>query len=148
MQANVNYKNIEVRRYSIPSGQVNINNNATLTNVSKVDDKLVANFVFTCNYEPNIGIIRLEGEISLFNFEKDEKDSVAKWEKKGKKELPKDIAGKIGNIMISNSIVEATVLSREVQLPPPLPPIPQQQGKGQEGKEGKVSSHDTASYIR
>jgi len=146
MQVNVSYKNVEARRYSIPTGQININNNATLTNVSKVDDKLVANFVFTCNYEPNIGTIRLEGEILMSSFEGEDKDAVLKWERSGKKDLPKEIAGKISNVMISNCMVEATVLSREVQLPPPLPPIPQQQE--QLVKEGKISQKDTASYIR
>ena len=146
MQVNVNYKNVEARRYSVPSGQININNNATLTNVSKIDDKLLVNFVFTCNYEPNIGTIRLEGEISMSNLEGDDKDAVLKWERTGKKELPKEIAGKISNVMISNCMIEATVLSREVQLPPPLPPVPQQHEP--EIKEGKVSRKDTASYIR
>jgi len=146
MQVNVNYKNVEARRYSVPSGQTNINNNATLTNVSKVDDRLIASFVFTCNYEPNIGTIRLEGEISMTAFEGEDKESVLNWEKSGKKDLPKEIAGKISGIMVSNCIVEATVLSREVQLPPPLPPIPQPQD--QAPKEEKTSRKDTASYIR
>lgn len=145
MQANVKYKNVEARRYLVPRGQININNNATLTNVLKQDDKLIVNFVFTCNYEPNIGIIRLEGEISMSEFEKEDKDAVLKWERGGKKDLPKDIAGKISNIMISNCMIEATVLSREVHLPPPIPPmLPQQEQEG----SGKPSSYDTASYIR
>jgi len=146
MHANVNYKNVEARRYCVPSGQININNNATLTNVSKNDDKLIANFVFTCNYEPNIGTIRLEGEISMTSLEGEDKDAVLKWEKSGKKDLPREIAGKISSIMISNCMVEATVLSREVQLPPPIPPIPMP--KEEKAKNGKISLHDTASYIR
>ena len=91
MQVNVNYKNVEARRYSAPGGQININNNATLTNVSKQDDKLIANFVFTCNYEPNIGTIRIEGEISMTNLEGEDKDAVLKWERSGKKDRIKSI---------------------------------------------------------
>ncbi len=148
MQVNVNYKNVEARRYSIPAGNININNNATLVNVSKQDDRLIANFVFTCNYEPNIGIIRLEGEISMFNLQKEDKEIVTQWERSGKKELPQELAGKINNVMISNCMVEATVLSREVQLPPPIPPImPQQHGQKQPSGKVAKGGRDGVSYI-
>ena len=142
MEVNINYKAVVARRNYFPEGNVEIRNNATITNMSKADDKFEVSFVFTANFEPNIGVIRLEGEISMLDLNKEDKDAVAEWEKSGKKKMPDAMMQKINQIMISNCIIEATVLSRDVKLPAPIPPVmPPQPAEKQEDKF-------TGSYIR
>ena len=143
MEININYKAVEARRNYFPEGNVEIRNNATITNMSKTDDKLEVSFVFTANFEPNIGVIRLEGEMSMLNLNEEDKHAVGEWEKSGKKKMPDAMMQKINQIMISNCIIEAMVLSRDVKLPAPIPPImpPQQPTEKQADKF-------TGSYIR
>jgi len=114
-------KNLEARRFSTPLERVNINNNSTLTSVSRIDDTLAVGFVFSSSYEPNVGLIRLEGEIMLKESPEKIEEVLNEWERSGRKNLPKDIAEKVHNLVVSTCIVEATILSREVQLPPPFP---------------------------
>lgn len=140
----VRYNSIEVRRYAPAiSGQVNINNNSTVTNVDEVDGKLSVGFVFSSSYEPNIGLIRMEGELLVTESKENVERALDEWKKTGKKNLPEDIAEKTHNAILSNCIVEATILSREVQLPPPIPTPQVKMGKG-DGDAGV----DTQSYIR
>lgn len=121
MKVNFNLHNIEARRFNYPKGQVNINNNSTLTAVSEVEGKLSVSFVFTVTYEPNIGQIKIEGEVRLPEPAENVKKAIDKWIASGRKNLPKDVAERVHNAILGNCIVEATILSRDVQLPPPTP---------------------------
>ena len=143
MEINVNYKSVEARRNYFPEGNVEIRNNATITSMSKKDDKFEVSFVFTANFEPNIGVIRLEGEMSMLNLNEEDKHAVVEWEKSGRKKMPDAMMQKINHIMISNCIIEATVLSRDVKLPAPIPPIMPPQPA-----EKKEDNKFTGSYIR
>ncbi|ODS41059.1 MAG: hypothetical protein A7315_15350 [Candidatus Altiarchaeales archaeon WOR_SM1_79] len=119
MEININYKAVEARRNYFPEGNVEIRNNATITNMSKKDDKF------------------------MLNLNEEDKHAVGEWEKSGRKKMPDAMMQKINHIMISNCMIEATVLSRDVKLPAPLPPIipPQPAGKKEDNKF-------TGSYIR
>jgi len=144
VRVNLNYRNIEARRFTASNIPININNNSTLVSVSNVEDKLSVNFVFSSNYEPNIGIIRIEGELLVEESKENVKRALIEWEQSGRKNLPKDIAEKVHNAILSSCIVEATILSKEVQLPAPIPTphisIDQ--------KNLTSVSEDTSNYIR
>lgn len=121
MEFNVVYRNLEARRFSDPKSNVNINNNSTLLDVKGQKEVLNVSFVFTSSYEPNVGVVRIEGELELRDSEKTTSDALAKWEETGGKNLPKQIAEKLHNVIISNCMVEASILARDVRLPVPLP---------------------------
>lgn len=144
LQIELKYRNIEARRFSPVSGQINVNNNSTVTAISRADNKLSVNFIFSSNYEPNIGVVRIEGEITISDSGENVDRAILEWEKSGKKNLPADIAEKVHNAILTNCIVEATILSREVQLPAPIPTPRVSIGKN----ESNLSSDDTRNYIR
>ncbi len=142
MQLNVIYRNMEVRRFSKVNAPINISNNSTLTGVRATGNKLSVSFVFSSNYEPNVGLIRIEGELEFEESRENIKRAVDEWEKSEQKNLPEELAEKVHNSIISNCMVEATLLSREVQLPTPIPPFHLSINK----KDAAYS--DTGSYIR
>lgn len=146
MQVNVNFRNIEARRFSNVGNSVNINNNSTLVTVSGVDDKLSVSFVFSSNYEPNVGVIRIEGELLMEESKDNVKRALTEWEKSGGKNLPKDIAEKIHNTILSNCMVEATILSREIRLPAPIPTP--HVSIDPKNTESAVSDEEVQHYIR
>ena len=43
------------------------------------------------------------------------------WVESEKKHLPKDIAERIHNLILFNSITESVIIARELQLPSPIP---------------------------
>ena len=145
MKIELRYRNLEVKRFGESSGSVNINNNSTLTSVERVEDKVSVNFVFSTNYDPGIGVIRIEGNLSFSDTEENMNRAMDEWKKSGGKNLPVDLAEKVHNTILSNCVVQATLLSKEVQLPPPIPMPNVSIGK----KEDKVEvKGETNSYIR
>jgi len=145
MKIELRYRNLEVKRFSESSGSVNINNNSTLTSVERVEDKVSVNFVFSTNYDPGIGVIRIEGNLSFSDTEENMERAMDEWKKSGGKNLPVDLAEKVHNTILSNCVVQATLLSKEVQLPPPIPMPNVSIGK----KEDKVKvKGETNNYIR
>ncbi len=143
MQIDLKYRNLEAKRFLPVSGPVNINNNSTLTAVSKIDEKLEIDFVFSTNYQPNIGLIRIEGNLLLSDSKESIDRAIKEWERSGRKNLPTDIAEKVHNIILSNCIAEAVILSMGIHLPPPIP-TPHVSIKQKETKSKK----ETGSYIR
>jgi len=144
MKVNFNLHNIEARRFNYPKGPVNINNNSTLTAVSEIDGMLSVNFTFTASYEPNIGQIRIEGEVRVPESADNVKKAIGEWVESGRKNLPKGIAQKVHNAILGNCIVQATIMSRDVQLPPPIPAP----NVNLEGKSEGAGEDDTNMYIR
>ena len=136
----ITYKTVEARRFGTVNQPANINNNSTLTMVVGGKDTLNIGFVFSCNYEPNIGVIRIEGDMELKESEDNVSRALTEWDTSGHKNLPKDIAEKVHNTILSNCVIEASILARDIQLPAPLP-VPQVQLK-------KDESPDTQNYIR
>jgi len=145
MDIGIRYKSVEARKYSNAPSQVNIGNNSTIQSLSKFNGKLSIGFVFTSNYEPNVGVIRIEGEL-MYSDEKDEIERIShEWEQSGRKKIPDDKAQVIHNTILSNCIVEAAILSRDIQLPPPFPTP--QVSFGDKGKGEKVAKDVDRSQI-
>jgi len=142
MELHCRYRNIEAKRFGTNNNPSSISNNSTMISVSDSDDSLSVNFVFSCNYEPNIGIIRIEGELNMGESKENVKRAMDEWHTSGKKSLPKDIAERVHNAILSNCIVEATILSKEIRLPAPIP-TPKVSIDG-----SSEALSDTQSYIR
>jgi len=108
------------------SEKVTINNNIKITNVEeekislpiKVESALKYSFLFTSNYEPNIGLIELAGDIVSLEKSSDLKEILKDW--KDNKKLAKKVQERIFKIIIDQCIIQATVLTKDVHLPNPL----------------------------
>jgi hypothetical protein len=90
------------------------------TNISVVkmtanDDSLEFGFVFTVNYNPALATINIKGSLKVMG-EKKELDDIKKAYGE-KKTLPPPILQTISNI----GFMESIMLSRSLNIPPPLP---------------------------
>ncbi len=117
-----------VERKGPIKGKVNIKNNVSITKVEKAMLSLGASkqaglkytFEFTAIYEPNLGKIQIEGEVlDLQSDEKDVDKAVEDW-KKNKKVEQKLMTGLL-NSVLSKCNIQALLLSKEINLPPPIP---------------------------
>jgi hypothetical protein len=113
------------RSLKAKGGQVKINNNVSLKDVDEmsfsVEGKkgLKFTFEFTCNYEPELGKIEIEGQILFV----DEEEKVSKikesWDKE--KKIPMEVMEQIVNAALHKGNIQAIKISEEVNLPSPLP---------------------------
>ncbi|HYS70969.1 MAG TPA: hypothetical protein VEM95_00955 [Thermoplasmata archaeon] len=112
-----------------------IDNNGSVTLVTEVSAREAAvDFRFTTNYmapEGVIGRIQIEGKVV---FEGDARAIVASWSGKGR--MPDDVASEVLTVIMNNCIPEATVIARDLRLPPPIP-IPPVQVQSQPPPKGK-----------
>ena len=117
-----------VERKSAVKGKVNIKNNVSITSVEKAtlslgDSKqsgLRFTFEFTAAYEPNLGKILIEGEVlDLRNDEKFVDKVIADWKKE--KKVEQTLMTTLLNSVLSKCNIQALLLSKEINLPPPVP---------------------------
>ncbi len=108
-------------------GKVSVNNNVAVKDVEKIDltfgsskqDALKFTFEFKAAYEPKIATITLEGTVTYFDKPATIEDIHKGWKKD--KKVPPDVMTPILNSILTKCNVEALILSREVNLPPPIP---------------------------
>ncbi len=121
------FTKIGVERKGNAVGKVSISNNVSITNVTKTDLSLGKSkqeaakfeFEFIAAYEPKLGEIKLGGELIWM----DKKENVAKLEKEWKKnkKTDKEVMTPVLNHILTKCNIEALLLSREVNFPPPIP---------------------------
>lgn len=121
-----------------PLGNLRIDNNGTVTLVTELSEKEAAmDFRFTTNYVAQqrvIGVIEIEGKVL---FEGDARAIVREWS--GQHRMPDPVASEVLTVIMNNCIPEATVIARDLRLPPPIPIPPvqvQSAGQPQKGKRG------------
>ncbi len=122
-----NFQKIEAKRNPKVSGKINIKNNANIINAEETDLSLGSSsqkgvkfiFEFISSYEPNLGSITLTGDVLYLAEDKKVADVLKEWKKD--KKLPKDVTEEVINTILTKCNVEAVILSREVDLPPPMP---------------------------
>ncbi len=128
-------RNLESR-----GGQIRINNNVSLKNVEDLaftmegKKGLKFTFLFTCNYEPDLGKIDVEGQVLYVDDEKKVEEIKKGWEKN--KRVPVEIMQQIINASLHKGNVEAIKISDDVNLPSPLP-MPKVSSPPTAGKEVK-----------
>jgi hypothetical protein len=121
-----NFTKISIEKTSSVKGKVSIANNVAIKNVEKTElaigtakqQALKFTFEFTVKYEPKVGNIVMNGELVF--LEKAEKLTEITDEWKKSKKVPKDIMAPILNNVLTKCNVEALILSREINLPPPV----------------------------
>jgi hypothetical protein len=107
-------------------GKVSINNNVgiknveeTKLNINTAKKALKLDFEFSSTYDPNIGKILLEGEV-IYLIDKDKTEDILKNWKKNKK-LDQEMMNSVLNYVLSKCNIEALILSKDMNLPPPIP---------------------------
>jgi len=121
------YTKFDVQRTGLLKGKIDIKNNAAITSVEKQDitlgttkqSALKFGFSFKVSYEPGIAHILLEGEVLWVDTKENVEDCMKSWKKD--KSLPPSIISPILNAVLQKSNVEALLLSRELNLPSPIP---------------------------
>ncbi len=115
-----------IEKKSPVKGKVSINNNVgirdveeTKLNINTTKKALKLDFEFTSIYEPNIGKILLTGEV-VYLIDKDKAADVVKNWKKNKK-MEKDMMTNILNNVLAKCNVQALILSKDMNMPPPIP---------------------------
>ena len=113
------------RNLNAKGGQIRINNNVALKDLEDLnftaDGKkgLKFTFGFTCDYEPNLGKIEVEGQVVYVDTEKAIDQIKKSWDKD--KKVPMDIMEQIVNAALHKGNIQAIKISEEVSLPSPLP---------------------------
>ncbi|MCX6708332.1 MAG: hypothetical protein NTW67_01620 [Candidatus Woesearchaeota archaeon] len=121
------FSKIVVEKFAPVKGKIQVNNNVALKDVEKTDmimgtskqNALKFHFEFTAKYEPKIADITLTGFITFFEKPETVKEIADGWKKD--KKIPKETMSNILNTVLARCNVEAMILSREVNLPPPIP---------------------------
>ena len=120
------FTKMNVEKFTPVKGKISINNNVGVTSVeeTKLDintDKkpLKLVFEFTSTYDPGVAKILLTGEV-IYLAPKDKAEEALKNWKKNKK-LDKDIMANVLNNVLAKCNVEALILSKDMNLPPPMP---------------------------
>ena len=125
--AGVGYTKMLVERKAQITGNVKIKNNAQLKNLEKFSlnigaasqDAIRFVFEFTTEYEPSMARILLEGEVIWIDKPEIIDSVVKQWQKE--KKVPKEVMESVLNSVIQKSNIQALLLSREMNLPPPIP---------------------------
>jgi hypothetical protein len=131
---------VDAKRFTKPGEKVQnlrIDNNSTITSITLVGEtQATVEFRFTANYA-GVGIIRLEGRLLL---EGDAKQLYEMWSKTNN--MPPDVANLVHGAVITNCMPIAVVVSKDIGLPPPLPPIQplQMSQKKPDAKDSRRSS--------
>ncbi|MAE13125.1 hypothetical protein CMO92_01045 [Candidatus Woesearchaeota archaeon] len=121
-----NITKILAQKKSNQQGKINVNNNVAINNVGisplKLDPGKISlsfQFQFTSKYDPDIALISIEGEVLTLEEKEVGNKILEDWKKT--KRLGKEVATPILNNILSKCNIQAIILSRDVNLPPPVP---------------------------
>ena len=117
----------EIDRAMPPQVQIGVNINM-LDIDQKSDGSLDAPFVFTVNFTPSIAQISIKGKAKISGDAEDTKKIFE--EHKAQKAPPVQLVQAVSNAAMADAIL----ISRSLNVPPPLPLIPQQQQAAQPSK--------------
>lgn len=121
-----NFTKMHAERKGVINGKVNVNNNVAIKKVEeteiplgKISEKaLKFMFEFSSKYDPDMAEIILNGEV-LFMADKKSLDKIlGEWKKT--KKLPNEIMTEVLNHILAKSNIEALIISKEINLPPPI----------------------------
>tara|TARA_Y100000310_G_scaffold344510_1_gene457651 strand:+ start:4091 stop:4495 length:405 start_codon:yes stop_codon:yes gene_type:complete len=116
-----------IERKNFIKGKINIANNISIKNVSETtlalgkgkQPALKMIFEFVSKYNPNIGSINLTGEVLNLEDDKKSKEILKEWKKN--KKLPGEIMTPILNHILNKCNIQSLILSKDINLPPPIP---------------------------
>ncbi|MDD9954158.1 MAG: hypothetical protein OXR66_07545 [Candidatus Woesearchaeota archaeon] len=134
-----NFSKLSAERKKAVVGQVNIKNNITINDVKQAklgmgvgQGAVSIKFVFVNEYEPDMALMKMEGEILILSEEKQTKAIMKKW-KEGNKMLP-EVGQMVMNQILNRCNIQALLFSKDLNLPSP---VPMPRVKAQEQKKAK-----------
>ncbi|MCD6445671.1 hypothetical protein J7L49_02665 [Candidatus Bathyarchaeota archaeon] len=125
IRVNVSITNVSAERFwdvRKPMPPIQINTNLNLVSIEKkTEDFLEVPFVLTVNYNPSVAQISLKGKAYVAGDKKEINKIYSEY--KEKKPPPPVIVQSISNVVF----VESVLISKTINIPPPipLPKIPQ-----------------------
>ena len=122
-----NFTKMSAERHEGVRGKININNNVSIKNVEEKNlalgkekqNTLNFTFEFISKYEPKLGEILLGGDVLFMADPKKAKEILDGWKKD--KKIPKDTMTAILNTVLAKCNIQALIISRDINLPPPIP---------------------------
>lgn len=122
-----NFTKILAEKNSGIKGKVDIKNNISVKNVESAElalgdskEKAIKfSFDFKSEYSPAVGRINFTSDLMYMNDAPKLDEILKSWKKN--KQVPRDVMGEIMNTVLMRCNVEALMLSRDVNLPPPVP---------------------------
>ncbi len=122
-----NFTKISIEKLSAVKGKINISNNVSISSIEKTQltlgtdkqDALRFNFEFTSDYNPKVGKTELNGEVLYLTEQKQMDDMLKQW--KETKEIQKDVMTDVLNQVLTKCNIQALILSKDINLPPPIP---------------------------
>jgi hypothetical protein len=122
-----NFAKIDAEKKEAAKGKISINNNVVIKTVeekkiSLSNDKqkvLSFNYEFIAKYDPDVGSIKIYGDVLFMETTAKAKEILDGWKKD--KSLPKEIMPPVLNTILNKCNVQALILSEQVNLPPPIP---------------------------
>ena len=122
LRVNVVISNISAERFldfRKPFPQIHISTNLNLTNMEKrPDDSLEVPFVLTISYNPSVAQINLKGTAFVVGDKREIEEAFKNYE--AKKPPPPVIVQSVSNV----AFIESVLISRTLNVPPPIP-LPQ-----------------------
>ena len=123
----VNFTKIEAEKKEAVKGKININNNVSISMVEEKNlpitnekQKVLAfTFEFISKYDPDLGFIKIIGEVLHMDSASKAKEILDGWKKD--KRLAKEITTDVLNTVLDKCNIQALVLSEQINLPPPIP---------------------------
>ena len=126
MIVGVNFKKLIADKRKNKFGSININNNIRIVDVkeskmitAKGDKALDVDFEFVSKYEPDVAQILIEGVAVYVNKDKETTKIFKQWEKE--KKLPEKALEEVLSALLLQANIEAVLLSKEINIPPPIP---------------------------
>ena len=120
-----NLKKIVAERMKRATGEVKVSTNVVITAIeehklSKEESKVLSfSFDFTSTYEPEIGRFKFTGTLLFLCKKEDYETALKQWTEE--KQLDKEVGANVIEAILNQCNIVSVLISREVNLPPPLP---------------------------
>lgn len=120
------FTNIHVHKDKAASGRINVGTNYSLKDVQETDvpmgkskqKGLKYSFEFVASYEPEVGAIKMNGNVVAIEDEAKHAKILEGWKKNNSLEV--EDMKPIMNHVVQKCYVQALVLSKDINLPPPF----------------------------
>lgn len=118
--------NAEVNQKS-GNAKINIKNNITIKEIDVSESSFASKeqkmirfvFEFKSEYKPDLGNIKLEGEVLMLEQQSKVDDIEKAWKKD--RSVPKEIMQQVLSTALNKCNIQALILSQQINLPAPIP---------------------------
>lgn len=120
MKVNINIIDVSIERLwplnkSLPL-KFQVNSNLNIVNLKEVDENtFVSDFIFYVSYIPPIAQLRMKGKFTIID------PPIEIREKLRETNAPKHLPPPIVQITLNSILVDAVILSKIINIPPPIP---------------------------